>query len=365
MTLVVEQTLGLAQLQDLGRFGVRHLGVTQGGALDWIAMRWANCLLSNEPGASVLEMPFGGVTLRFETDTMVALGGADLDALLDDVPVGPWRALAVSAGQRLTLRAPRNGVRGYLAVPGGFNIKAVLGSQSTVVREGLGGPDGRGGALRRGDRLAFAGAARPIAAGTPLPQARRDRGMMAPSAIASLYLGLCGNAVSGAIAASPYSQPASLEVLLGSQYSDFAGASLFAAFNQPWRIDARADRMGVRLTGPALRYTGLALISEGIPLGAIQVPPDGKPIILLNDRQTIGGYPRLGALTPLAVARLAQSAPGEVVYLRPVSSELARLKHLEVLQQFAEARGSALGATVTASRNRPVPATRQASPHAG
>lgn len=335
MTLIVEQTLGLAQLQDLGRFGVRHLGVTQGGALDWVAMRWANRLLGNEPGASVLEMPFGGVTLRFETDTMVALGGADFNALLDDVPVGPWREFEVSAGQRLQFRAPRNGVRGYLAVPGGFHIEAVLGSQSTVVREGLGGPDGRGSALRPGDRLAFAGEASSIAAGTPLPQARRDRGMTAltptASTIASLYLGLCGSAVSGAIADSPYSQPAVLEILLGSQYSHFTGASLFAAFNQPWRIDARADRMGVRLTGPVLRYTGPALISEGVPLGAIQVPPDGQPIILLNDRQTIGGYPRLGALTPLAAARLGQCAPGEAVHLRPVSAEAAHRRHIQAL----------------------------------
>ncbi|UAW98458.1 biotin-dependent carboxyltransferase [Halopseudomonas nanhaiensis] len=342
MMLVVEQTLGLAQLQDLGRFGVRHLGVTQGGALDWVAMRWANQSLGNPPDASVLEMPFGGVTLRFEADTVAALAGADLDALLDDEPVQPWRAMSISAGQRLQLRAPRNGVRGYLAVPGGFDLEAVLGSQSTVVREGLGGPDGRGGVLRRGDRLAFSGAARPIAAGTPLPQARRDRGMLTLTptggAIASLYTGFCGSAVPGAIADSPYSQPAVLEMLLGSQYSDFAGASLFAAFNQPWRIDTRADRMGVRLSGPALRYTGPALISEGIPLGAIQLPPDGQPIILLNDRQTIGGYPRLGALTPLAVARLAQCAPGETVYLRPTTGGRARDRHLAALYRL-EAEG--------------------------
>ncbi len=156
--------------------------------------------------------------------------------------------------------------------------------------------------------------------------------------IASLYTGFCESAVPGAIADSPYSQPAVLEVLLGSQYSDFAGASLFAAFNQPWRFDARADRMGIRLTGPALRYTGPTLISEGIPLGAIQVPPDGQPIVLLNDRQTIGGYPRLGALTPLAVARLAQCAPGEAVYLRPVSAESARRRHLEALRALAAPR---------------------------
>ena len=177
-----------------------------------------------------------------------------------------------------------------------------------------------------GDRLAFAGTARPDAAREPLPQATH-------SSLVWLYTG-CASAlaVAGAVADLPYPKPAVLEVLLGSQYSDFTGPSLFDAFNQPWRIDQRADRMGVRLIGPALRYTGTALISEGIPLGAIQVPPDGQPIILLNDRQTIGGYPRLGALTPLAVARLAQCAPGETVWLRPSSAESARFRHLRALR---------------------------------
>lgn len=330
MTLIVEQTLGFAQLQDLGRFGVRHLGVTQGGALDWVAMRWANRLLGNQPDASVLEMPFGGLTLRFESDCLATLTGADLNARLDDQPIEPWCAFRARAGQRLRLQTPRYGVRGYLAVPGGFDVKHVLGSQSTVVREGLGGPDERGGPLRRGDRLAFGIATKPIAAGRPLLQSE-SAPPLSSSQIAALYAGALRSVVPGAIANSPYSQPAVLDVILGSQYSDFAGDSLFAAFNQPWRIDQRADRMGIRLTGPALRYTGPALVSEGIPLGAIQVPPDGQPIILLNDRQTIGGYPRLGALTPLGVARLAQCAPGDVALLQPTYSDMARAKHLGVL----------------------------------
>ncbi len=111
--------------------------------------------------------------------------------------------------------------------------------------------------------------------------------------------------------------PAHLELILGAQASGFTGQSLFDAFNQPWTVDVRSDRMGLRLTGEPLQYGGPGLISEGIPLGAVQVPPDGQPIILLNDRQTIGGYPRLGALSPLAVARLAQCLPGETVMLWP------------------------------------------------
>lgn len=103
-----------------------------------------------------------------------------------------------------------------------------------------------------------------------------------------------------------------LDVVMGAQMGAFSGQSTFDAFNSAWTLDTRADRMGIRLLGPALVYQGAPMISEGIPLGAIQVPPDGQPIVLLNDRQTIGGYPRLGALTPLALARLAQCLPGRV-----------------------------------------------------
>ncbi|MNR43824.1 KipI antagonist [compost metagenome] len=110
--------------------------------------------------------------------------------------------------------------------------------------------------------------------------------------------------------------------------------SLFEAFNRDWTLDSRADRMGIRLLGPVLQYQGPAMISEGIPLGAVQVPPDGQPIVLLNDRQTIGGYPRLGALTPLALARMAQMLPGSVVRFRPVVQEIAWLEQRAFLERF-------------------------------
>lgn len=299
--LQVIETLGLAQLQDGGRFGVRHLGVTQGGALDWVAMRWANWLLGNTPDACVLEIPYGHLALRCEVDTRLAISGGDLSATLDDAPVENWTGFDVRAGQRLAFGAPIQGVRGYLAVPGGFQVEPVLGSGSTVTREGLGGLDGQGSALQIGDRLtARNGQSAPH---REIPVARRPQ----------------------------RSGPIILSMVLGAQCAGFSGRSLFAAFNQPWRIDTRGDRMGVRLTGPVLRYLAPGLVSEGIPLGAIQVPPDGQPIVLLNDRQTIGGYPRLGALEPLSVARLAQCPPGQEVWLQPVSLDAARRSVKELL----------------------------------
>lgn len=304
--LIVERTLGLAQLQDRGRFAVRHIGVTQGGALDWVAAHWANRLLGNHPDCAVAEIPLGGLSLRCEQDSVLAITGADLAATLDDRPVAPWQSFAVHRGQQLTFHTPVSGVRSYLAAPGGFTAPVVLASRATVVREKLGGLAGDGQPLSKGDRLECADHKPPVAA--------------LPAALIPDYR------------ASPR-----LAMLAGPRLADFSGRSLFDAFNLAWQVDPRSDRMGVRLAGPALHYSGPGVISEGIALGAIQVPPDGQPIVLLNDRQTIGGYPCLGSLTPLAVARLAQCAVGDRVSLVPVGVAQARREHLAMLHQLAAA----------------------------
>ncbi len=303
--LLVERSTPLILLQDRGRFGVRHLGVTQGGALDWVSMSWANWLVGNDLDAAVVEITLGGLTLLVEQDGCLALAGADLDARLDGQPVQPWRSFSVQQGQRLVFGQPQHGARAYLAVPGGFNAPLILGSRSTTCREELGGLLGAGQALAAGDRLAWQG-------GTPL--LRQLHAEQIPDLSAQ--------------------QP--LQLLLGAQIGDFSGQSLFDLFNTPWQIDPRADRMGVRLNGPVLQYQGQPMISEGIPLGAIQVPPDGQPIVLLNDRQTIGGYPRVGALMPESVARLAQLLPGAVVRLKPVVQGRVEQAHVQLLQQWDE-----------------------------
>lgn len=301
--LQVERSTPLILLQDAGRFGIRHLGVTQGGAADWISMGWANWLLGNPLDSAVIEITLGGLSLIVERDACLALAGADLGARLDDQPLQPWRSFTVRRGQRLNFQQPLHGARAYLAAPGGFDAAPVLGSKATVCREGLGGLDGSGKALAAGDTLDWSGA-------SPVPRE------LDPAQIPDL---------------SPL-RP--LDTVLGAQIGDFAGQSLFDAFNSVWQVDARADRMGIRLLGPALEYQGRALISEGIPLGAIQVPPDGQPIVLLNDRQTIGGYPRLGALTPAALARLAQCLPGTELRLTPVVQELAQEQQRALLAQW-------------------------------
>jgi biotin-dependent carboxylase-like uncharacterized protein len=303
--LTIEASTPLCLLQDAGRFGVRHLGVTQGGAADWCSMSWANWLLGNGLDAAVIEITLGGFTVVAEEECVLALAGADLGARIDDEPLAPWRSFRLNKGQRLQFTQPLLGARAYLAAPGGFDAPHVLGSCATVVREELGGLDGMGHALTKSASLSYSG--------NSVMWLRELTADQRPD----------------------LSLEALLDLVLGAQIGQFSGQSLFDAFNNAWRLDSRADRMGIRLLGTALQYQGKPMISEGIPLGAVQVPPDGQPIVLLNDRQTIGGYPRLGALTPLALARLAQCLPGAQVRLKPVVQEVAHRRQVEYLRRFS------------------------------
>ncbi|WP_460063362.1 5-oxoprolinase subunit C family protein [Pseudomonas sp. S2_H08] len=303
--LTIEASTPLCLLQDAGRFGVRHLGVTQGGAADWCSMSWANWLLGNGLDVPVIEITLGGFAVVAEDDCLLALAGADLGAQIEGQPLAPWRSFKLGKGQKLLFTQPLHGARAYLAAPGGFDAPKVLGSSATVMREELGGLDGMGLPLAKGSTLSYHGEARLV---REVPLALRpDLKSTAP-----------------------------LDLVLGAQIGQFSGQSLFDVFNSAWTLDSRADRMGIRLLGKALEYQGQPMISEGIPLGAVQVPPDGQPIVLLNDRQTIGGYPRLGALTPLALARLAQCLPGAQIRLRPVVQDVAHREHINYLQRFKD-----------------------------
>ncbi|MGQ7247248.1 biotin-dependent carboxyltransferase family protein [Halomonas sp. V046] len=295
MSLRVQQTGPMALVVDGGRVGVRHLGVTQGGAMDWVSLGWANWLLGNAHDAAGIEILVGGLELAAEADMTLALGGADLGATLDGQVVAPDTRFAIRRGQRLAFHRPQAGLRAYLAVPGGIAATPLMGSVSSTLREGLGGLDGFGKALVKGDVIKAAASQAGEAPRAAVPARLPDT-----------------------------AQPVTLKVVIGAQVAAFDGRSLYRAFHDTWTVDQRADRMGIRLTGPELDCELKGIVSEGIPLGAVQVPPDGQPIILMNDRQTIGGYPRLGALSPLACAGLAQCLPGTEVRLVPTTPERAR-----------------------------------------
>lgn len=290
----------LALLQDAGRYGVRHLGVTQGGPADLYSWAWANHLVGSPWGTANLEVTFGGLQLVAERDLDIAITGADLGATIEQKPVPRWQRISWKEGETLAFAAPMSGLRAYLAVCGGFAAEPVLGSVACVTREELGGFDGMGRKLATGDQLSAHSPG--LKSGDGPTQAPQD-------------------------AIIDFSQPIVLDLLPGAQIAHFTGRSLFDAFNTWWQVDDRADRMGVRLTGPKLSCSISTLVSEGINLGGVQVPPDGQPIVLLNDRQTIGGYPRFGSLSPLSASRLAQCLPRERVKLRAKGSDTALLQY--------------------------------------
>lgn len=319
MSLKVENAGPLALIVDGGRFGVRHLGVTQGGAMDWVSLGWANWLLGNVFDAAGIEIMAGGLQLTAEADITLALAGADLDARIDDRPLSvsaPGSRFTLKRGQRLSFGAPQHGLRAYLALPGGVAGEPLLGSLSSTVREGLGGQDGQGKPLMKDEVIKATNVV--------------DADSSGPSPVSSTLAEVASIPAAEGITLGEIT----LQLVTGAQIAAFSGASLYRAFNSSWTVDQRADRMGIRLTGPELGCSMKGIISEGIPLGAVQVPPDGQPIILMNDRQTIGGYPRLGALTPLACARLAQCLPGTRLRLAPISPERAKRQHLAQLQAW-------------------------------
>ncbi|WP_426449320.1 biotin-dependent carboxyltransferase family protein [Paenibacillus sp. S-38] len=334
MSLVVLEAGLLTTVQDLGRYGSRSSGVVTSGAADPAALRTANALVANEPGAAGLELTLTGGVLRFEQDAVVALCGAAMDARAEGGPPLPaGRPVLVRGGTVLRLGAARSGVRAYLAVAGGLAVPAVLGSRSTHVRARLGGLAGR--ALQAGDRLP---AGPPTAAGAAL--AERLAAAAAPGAV----LTTAPWALSPREAPGPAQRRAPggavrlravrLRAVRGPEAERFEAGSLEAFFARPYRVSAQADRMGCRLEGEPLRLRADGeMLSEAVVPGTVQVPAGGQPIALLADAQTTGGYPRIAQIAAVDLPLLAQARPGTQVGFEEIT--LAESQALYLLQELA------------------------------
>ena len=279
----------LASVQDLGRHGYRQLGICPGGALDTLALVLANRLVGNPDGAAGLEITMGGCELRFEAPMRIAWAGDDFDARLDGQPVWPGWSLPVRAGQILRFgRANRlngkAGIRTWLAVAGGIDVPVILGSRSTDLKAGFGGHEGR--ALKAGDTL-VCGAAALTAAQLG---ARPFGGRLPPWQ---------PDPADGAI---------ELRILPGPEFEHFTVASREQLWRDAWRITSQSNRMGSRLEGPELkRKRSAEMLSSGVIPGTIQVPHSGRPIVLMGDAQTIGGYPRIGVVIRADLWKLVQA----------------------------------------------------------
>ncbi|NUS39690.1 MAG: biotin-dependent carboxyltransferase [Lysobacter sp.] len=277
----------LTTVQDGGRHGWRHLGVGVVGALDDDAHALANLLVGNAVDAATLEVTLAGPRLRFERAVRIALCGADVDARCDGATLPRARPCLLPAGSTLVLGACRRGARAYLAVAGGFDVAPVLGSRSTDLRGGFGGIEGR--TLQAGDVLPLGAA--------PAVQAEAMR-------IARWWIDDTHDG-------DPHGM---VRVLAGAD----ATIPADALFRQSWRVAAASNRQGLRLEGEPLRIADAReRISAPVAPGTIQLPPDGRPIVLLADAQTHGGYPCIGHVIRADWPRLAQLRPGDALRFAP------------------------------------------------
>ncbi|WP_169745230.1 biotin-dependent carboxyltransferase family protein [Streptomyces megasporus] len=274
--LEVVRAGALTTVQDLGRVGHAHLGVPRSGALDAPAHRLANRLVGNPEDAATLETTLTGCAVRAERPVVVAVTGAPCAVRIDGRPA-PWgAAVRVPAGAVLDVGAARPGVRGYLAVAGGIAVEPVLGSRSTDLLSGLGPAP-----LAEGTRLPVGEPAGPVP--------RTDAAPAPGPPVGELVLPL----------------------VLGPRDDWFTPAALRTLARATYRVSSASNRIGLRTEGPALERAGAGeLPSEGMVSGAVQVPPDGRPVVFLADHPTTGGYPVVGVVPEEALAAAAQAVPG-------------------------------------------------------
>lgn len=281
----------LSLLQDLGRFGQATLGLTTGGPMDPQSAYWANRLLSNPQGSTLIECSVGGLQLKANGSSYIAVTGANAALTINGKAAQAWTTHKVSNGDVIELAMASQGLRCYLAVAGGFDVKPQFGSTSTVLREGVGGLNGN--KLQAGDSL-------PAAQVTSLPRLQ----------LPAQYR-------------PQFNRILTLRLIEGYQAASFASTERQRFYLNSYQVTPQADRMGYKLKGGAIRCQQSQLLSEGICYGAVQIPPDGQPIVLLNDRQTLGGYPKIGSVLSLDCALLSQAGAGVEVYFTPISAEQA------------------------------------------
>ncbi len=280
-------------VQDLGRRGYLRYGIPESGPVDHAAFLLANRLAGNEDGAAALECTLVGARLEVRRDGLVAATGAEMPLAVNDRAAPRWEAVAVRAGDVVRLGPARSGVRAYLAFGGGLDVPEVLGSRSTYLRGGLGGYNGR--ALRKGDELGW----------TAASGARPGRAVK-PAAIPR------------------YPGEVVIRVIRGPQADRFTAAGIATFLEGPYEMSAQSDRMGARLRGPRIAHArGHDIISDGVPLGGVQVVGDGQPIVLLVDRQSTGGYTKIATVCSFDVGRIAQVRPGQRVRFEEIAVDAA------------------------------------------
>lgn len=295
----VEQQGLMTTIQDLGRVGHRAAGISQTGSLDTYAASIANWLVGNEEQSAVLEMTIIGPVLKFETEVMFSLCGANLQPVLNGEPIPNWTAVQAHVGDVLSFLGKVTGSRTYMAVSGGFQTPLVLGSRSTHVKAGMGGHEGR--PLKKGDLL-------PVLSLNPEAK------------------GWTGNRLDPSLQPQ-YESEVQIAMLPGPHLDRFVDGVLEVFCASPYKVTTLCDRMGFRLAGTPLTHKAAAdLLSEPNQIGSIQVPGDGQPIILMNDAGTTGGYTKIATVLQSELHKIAQLGSGDVIQFVPLSIEEARTR---------------------------------------
>ncbi len=296
---LVKQPGMLSLIQDAGRFGAFNIGLTNGGPIDLGAFRWANRLCANELNATAIEISVGGLALTAQLDSTIAVTGANMPLSINGQVKELWRSYQVKAGDLIELGFATQGVRSYLAVAHGFMLPESFGSNATVCREGVGGLTGE--KLKVGDIL-------------PCANQSRTQNLTLLDRLRPKF-----------------SDEAVLHTVPSYQQQHFSSHQQRLFFSSEYTVSKSFDRMGYRLEGQKISCDIDGILSEGICHGAVQIPADGQPIVLMNDRQTIGGYPKIGAVSSVDTDKLGQLSQGCKVRFEPISMEQAHnLFHLNL-----------------------------------
>jgi biotin-dependent carboxylase-like uncharacterized protein len=313
-TLRVVAAGGIGMIQDLGRAGMQRFGVPVSGALDSVSLRIANAVVGNAEGAAALEMFYQGPTLEVEAESVrVASIGAPLQVIAGERrrSVLSGSSVLLSRGERLAVGACTGTLVAYLAVEGGFALPEVLGSLSTFVRAGFGGMEGR--PLKKGDALPLALAAAP---------ARSER--KAPH--------------------WDLAPPARVRIVFGPQDDYFTERGKSTLTQSAYTVSTQSDRIGMRLQGPVVEHAkGYDIVSDGTAPGSIQVPGNGLPIVLLADRPTTGGYPKIATVASADVPALGRLRPGAQIGFDAISVGEAEEARRELEARMADLRAQLRG----------------------
>lgn len=292
----------LTLVQDKGRFGYNALGVTTSGVMDEYAYYYANKLLDNDLNENCLEILFTGLTLQASHDCTISITGADLSLCINENYYKPWQSITIKAGDILKFNKSIVGQRAYLSVKGGFIINKAFNSVSTTLKEGLGGIEGR--AIKKEDVLQYNSSLNAV-----------------PKRLKKEF---CPN----------YDEPVILRVVLGYQEETFSKEEKEKFFTKEFAVSNDNNRMAIKLKGESILSSIEGIISEGISFGAIQIPKDGQPIVLLKERQTIGGYPKIGSVLSIDCFKLSQVKPNSCVRFEEISLEKAQEKVKTFYSQF-------------------------------